>query len=74
MLDMAAKKGGPWPDVARLNNPEHRKRLERVEAAMATRMPGADVPRSAVLAWVVEQGLTAVEAELGITKSKKAKG
>jgi hypothetical protein len=74
MEDMATKKAGPWPDVARLNNPDHRKRLERVEDAMAARMPGSAVPRSSVLAWVVERGLEAVEAELGIVKPKKGKG
>lgn len=70
MAEMAAKKGEPWPEVARLNNPEHRKRLEKVEAAMSAKMPGAAVPRSAILAWVVEQGLAAVETELGLAKTK----
>lgn len=63
---MAAKRDEPWTDVVRLNNPEHRERLARVEDAMAARLAGARVPRSAVLAAVVEKGLEVVERELGI--------
>jgi hypothetical protein len=68
---MALKKEEPWADVVRLNNPEHRARLARVEDAMATRLAGARVPRSAVLAAVVEMGLEVVERELGIPKAKR---
>jgi hypothetical protein len=65
---MAAKKDERWADVVRLNNPEHRERLARVEDAMAGRLAGARVPRSAVLAAVVEKGLEVVERELGIKR------
>ena len=70
----AKKSSETWPPVVRLNNPSHRKRLERVEKAMAARMPGADVPRSSVVAWVIEQGLLVVELELKLATSSKRKG
>jgi hypothetical protein len=69
----AKKASATWPSVVRLNKAEHRRRLERVEKAMAARMPGADVPRSSVLAWVVEQGLAVVERELGLVTTNKRK-
>ena len=72
MLDeMAAKNGEPWAQVVRLQNSEHQKRLARVEEAMAAKMAGARVPRSAVLAAVIEKGLDVVERELGIAKGKR---
>jgi hypothetical protein len=68
MLDVAAKKEEPWSDVVRLNNPEHRERLARVEEAMSDRLAGARLPRSSVLAAVIERGLEVVEKELGIKR------
>jgi hypothetical protein len=70
MQDVASPKDETWNQVVRLNNPEHRERLARVEAAMAMRTGGAKVPRAAVLAAVVEKGLQAIEAELGIKRRR----
>ena len=55
-------------DVVRVNNPEHRERLARVEEAMSARLSGARVPRVSVLAAVIERGLEVVEKELGIKR------
>jgi hypothetical protein len=68
---MGAKEIEPWADVMRLTNPEHRERLARVEQAMSGRIAGARVPRSSVLAAVIEAGLEAVERELQIGKRGK---
>jgi hypothetical protein len=65
---VAAKKEVPWGDVVRVNNPEHRERLARVEDAMSARLAGARVPRVSVLAAVIERGLEVVEKELGIRR------
>jgi hypothetical protein len=68
---MAAKKEEPWGEVVRINNPEHRERLARVEETMSAKLAGARVPRVSVLAAVLDRGLDAVERELGITKGKR---
>ena len=63
---MAAKKGETWADVIRLNEPEQRDRLARVQQAMSAKLSGARLPRAVVLAAVVGKGLEVVERELGI--------
>ena len=71
MLDIAKAKDDGWASVMRLSNPEHRARLARVEQAMSVRLAGARLPRSTVLAAVIERGLEVVEREVGITKGKR---
>jgi hypothetical protein len=65
---MAAKKSETWADVIRLNDPEQRERLARVQEAMSAQLSGVRLPRAVVLAAVVSKGLEVVERELHIRR------
>jgi len=65
---MAAKKSETWADVIRLNDPEQRDRLARVQEAMSAKLSGVRLPRAVVLAAVVGKGLDIVERELSIKR------
>jgi len=68
---MAAKKTektDTWADVIRLNEPEQRERLARVQEAMSAQLSGVRLPRAVVLAAVVGKGLEVVERELGLKR------
>jgi hypothetical protein len=67
---MGKQKEDGWGDVVRLNDPEQRERLARVEEAMRGRLAGAKIPRAVVLAAVVGKGLEVVERELGIARKR----
>ena len=67
---VAAKKTETWADVIRLNDPEQRERLARVQEAMSAQLSGVRLSRAVVLAAVVGKGLDVVERELGIGKRK----
>jgi hypothetical protein len=64
----AAKKSETWADVIRLNDPDQRDRLARVQEAMGAQLSGVRLPRAVVLAAVVGKGLEVVERELGIKR------
>jgi hypothetical protein len=65
---VAAKKAETWADVIRLNDPEQRERLARVQEAMSAQLSGVRLSRAVVLAAVVGKGLEVVERELGVKR------